>query len=74
MSESNQKKVSDLTFEEALEELQSIVKNTEMGKYCLDETLKQCERGNELRMHCEKKLQEAKLRVEKLNVGNGNSA
>lgn len=62
------KKVSDLSFEEALEELQSIVKDTEMGRDGLDETLKKCERGNELRQHCEKKLQEAKLRVEKLSV------
>jgi exodeoxyribonuclease VII small subunit len=62
------KDLSTLSFEKALEELQNIVRDVELGKDPLDEILKKCERGNELRQYCEQKLQEAKLRVEKLNV------
>ena len=66
------KKISELSFEEALEELQNLVREVEMGKGSLDETIKKCERSNELRAHCEAKLKEAKLRVEKLNVSQEN--
>jgi exodeoxyribonuclease VII small subunit len=44
------------------------VRDVELGKDPLDEIVKKCERGNELRQYCEQKLQEAKLRVEKLSV------
>ncbi len=60
--------IKDLSFEEALDELQNIVKDIEVGKSSLDEMIKKCERGTELRLYCEQKLQEAKLRVDKLNV------
>ena len=54
------------SFEEALTELQNIVKDIETGKDGLDDMLKKYERGNELRLLCEKRLQEAKLRLEKI--------
>lgn len=63
------KSINELSFEQCLEELQVIVRDIESGRDSLDETLRKCERGNELRLLCEKRLQEAKLRVEKLNVG-----
>lgn len=60
------KKVEDLTFEEALNELQDIVRGIETGKDDLDKVINDYERGNELKNHCEAKLKEAKLRIEKI--------
>jgi exodeoxyribonuclease VII small subunit len=62
----DQKNKTQPSFEEALVELQAIVKDIETGKDGLDEMLKKYERGNELRLICEKRLQEAKLRLEKI--------
>jgi len=62
----DKKKDAEPTFEDSLNELQTIVKDIETGKYGLDEMLKKYERGNELRTLCEKRLQEAKLRLEKI--------
>jgi exodeoxyribonuclease VII small subunit len=62
----DQKNKTQPSFEEALVELQTIVKDIEIGKDGLDEMLKKYERGNELRLICEKRLQEAKLRLEKI--------
>jgi exodeoxyribonuclease VII small subunit len=60
------KKVEDLTFEEALNELQEIVRGIETGKDDLDKVINDYERGNALKSHCESKLKEAKLRIEKI--------
>ena len=65
MTEDKKNKTA-ISFEEALTELQTIVKDIETGKDGLDDMLKKYERGNELRLVCEKRLQEAKLRLEKI--------
>ena len=62
----NKTKNTQPNFEEALTELQTIVKDIETGKDGLDDMLKKYERGNELRLICEKRLQEAKLTLEKI--------
>ena len=61
--------INDRTFEEALAELESIVNDLEQGSNKLDDAIKAYERGTLLKLHCEAKLQEAKERVEKINVG-----
>lgn len=61
-----QRKITDLSFEEALEELQQIVRSVETGKDSLEHVISAYERGNLLRRYCEDKLREAKLRVEKI--------
>lgn len=61
--------VDSMTFEEALKELESIVRALEEGKTNLEEAIQAYERGAQLRSHCEKKLQNAKLRIEKIMVG-----
>jgi len=60
------KEINSLSFEEALAELQEIVKNIESGKDKLENIIANYERGNALRKHCEMKLNEAKLRVDKI--------
>lgn len=61
----------DLTFEEALEKLESVVNNLEEGKLSLDESLAKFEEGIMLSRMCNTKLKEAKQRVEKLVQKNG---
>lgn len=56
----------DITFEQAAKELEDIVRKLESGQIDLENAIKDYERGNELRKICEKKLSEAKLKVEKI--------
>ena len=56
----------ELSFEDALAELEIIVNKLESGDVSLDEAIKAYERGSILKEQCEKKLNEAKLKVEKI--------
>lgn len=58
--------VVKLSFEEALSELEGIVRELEDGRGDLDESIKAYERGATLKRHCEAKLKEAQMRVEKI--------
>jgi exodeoxyribonuclease VII small subunit len=55
--------VAALSFEEALAELEQIVRGLESGKQNLEEAIGAYERGAALRQHCEAKLAEAEARV-----------
>ncbi len=73
MSIEEKKSISNMSFEEALKELDQIVNKIDSGQETLDKIVSAFARGAELRAHCEKKLQEAKLEVEKIITdGNGN--
>lgn len=61
--------IAKLSFEEALIELEKIVRNLEEGKTKLDESVAAYERGAALKRHCEAKLREARLTVEKISIG-----
>ena len=54
------------SFEEALTELESIVDAMESGEVPLAELLDQFEAGTKLLRHCESRLKNAELRIEKL--------
>jgi exodeoxyribonuclease VII small subunit len=56
----------DLSFEEALLKLEEIVTNLETGSLTLDESLSKFESGITLSRLCNKKLKNAKQKVEKL--------
>ncbi len=60
------KKIEDMSFEEALKELENSVKKIDQGTESLDASIEAFERGTLLKAHCEKKLQEAKLKIEKI--------
>lgn len=66
MSESLPDDVAGLSFEEALAELERIVKELEAGQAPLDDSIKAYERGALLRRHCQEKLRQAELRVEQI--------
>ncbi len=55
--------VSRLSFEEALAELEQIVRGLEGGQQKLEDAIAAYERGAALRRHCEAKLAEAEARV-----------
>ncbi len=58
----------NLPFEEAMRELEGIVRKLEEGRLPLDEAIKNYERGAVLRTHCESLLKEAKLKVDQIVV------
>ena len=55
--------VSNLSFEDALSELEQIVRGLESGQQKLEDAINAYERGAALRRHCEAKLAEAEARV-----------
>ena len=61
--------IARLSFEDALSELETIVRQLEDGKGELDQAIKTYERGAQLKRHCEAKLQEAQSKVEKVVLG-----
>lgn len=55
--------VAELSFEDALKELEQVVARLESGDVALEESIALYSRGAELRKHCEDKLQAAEARV-----------
>lgn len=60
------KPVDELTYEEALGELEEIVEELERGERDLQVTLRYFERGQELASYCLSLLDEAELKVEEI--------
>jgi exodeoxyribonuclease VII small subunit len=56
--------VSALSFEDALAELERIVRGLEGGQQKLEDAIAAYERGARLKAHCEAKLAEAEQRVQ----------
>lgn len=56
--------VSTMSFEDALAELEQIVRGLESGQQKLEDAITAYERGVALRRHCETKLEEAEARVQ----------
>jgi len=63
--------IDGLSFEQALAELERIVAQLESGQAPLEQSIALYERGALLKGHCEKRLEAARLRVEKIVVGAG---
>lgn len=58
--------ISKMNFEEALAELEKIVAKLESGKESLESAINDYEYGNALREYCDKRLNEAKLKIDKI--------
>ena len=67
------KKIDSMSFEEALSELEIVVKKLENGSENLENAINIYEYGDSLRKLCEKKLQEAQLKIEKISQNNDNT-
>ena len=61
--------IAGLSFEEALAELERIVRQLEEGKGPLDAAIDAYSRGSLLKRHCEAKLAEAQARVDRIIIG-----
>ncbi|HTF79485.1 MAG TPA: exodeoxyribonuclease VII small subunit [Bradyrhizobium sp.] len=68
MAENTQTDVKKLSFERAMEELESIVTRLEGGKVPLEESVAIYERGESLKRRCEELLRQAEVRVEKITI------
>ena len=62
-----------LTFEQALSELEEIVQKLEAGDASLDEAIKAYSRGIELKNQCQRRLDSARLQVEKIQFAKDGS-
>ncbi len=61
--------IKDMSFEQAMGELEALVRRLEEGRLMLEDAISSYERGTALRAHCEAKLRAAKLKVEQV-LGN----
>lgn len=61
--------IASMSFEDALAELEKIVRRIEDGRGKLDEAISAYERGVALKRHCEGKLKEAQVKIEQITIG-----
>jgi len=64
-----QSHISEMSFEQALRELESVVRRLESGDVPLDESIDLYERGEQLRKACQSRLDAAQARIEKIVAG-----
>ena len=60
--------IKNMSFEDAMTELESIIKKMEAGDVKLDQSVAFYERGIALKDHCESILKNAKLKIEKIQL------
>jgi exodeoxyribonuclease VII small subunit len=60
--------IATLSFEDALGELERIVRQLEEGKAKLDDAISAYERGAALKRHCAMKLRDAQAKVERITL------
>jgi len=69
----SEKDVSEMSFEEALAELDAVVRNLESGSVALDKSIELYERGAHLKARCEQELKRAEEKIGKIQLdGDGN--
>ena len=61
--------ISALSFEAAIGELETIVRQLESGDVSLEESVALYERGHALRAHCEARLAAAQARIKQVSLG-----
>lgn len=67
------KDVKELSFEEAMDELENVVRQLETGRIKLDEAVNFYERGLALKKICEEKLTAAKAKIDILILDKNNN-
>ena len=66
--------IADMSFEQALEQLEKIVASLETGDVPLNRSIEIYERGEALKSHCEKLLKAAEDRIEKIRLDRDGAA
>ena len=65
--------ISNLSFEEALEELENITQSFEDGDSTLEDAVNLYNKGVFLKKHCEQKLKEAKKKIDEVKINKEDS-
>ncbi|NKX44978.1 exodeoxyribonuclease VII small subunit [Roseicyclus persicicus] len=68
---SGQKQIEEMSFEEAIRELEQVVTALDRGDVALEESIKLYERGAKLKARCEAKLKEAEEKVAQITLDAG---
>ncbi|KLE36096.1 exodeoxyribonuclease VII small subunit [Aurantiacibacter luteus] len=66
--------IAAMTFEDALKALEKVVRDLEGGEVPLDQSIALYERGEQLRAHCQARLDAAQARIEKIVAGSDGRA
>ena len=66
--------IAAMSFEEAMAELETIIDTLDGGEVPLEESITIYERGAALQRHCEDKLRQAEMRVQKIVARAGGTA
>jgi exodeoxyribonuclease VII small subunit len=61
--------IAAMSFEDALKALEDVVRRLETGDVPLEESIGLYERGEQLRAHCQARLDAAQARIEKIVSG-----
>ncbi len=64
----NDKAIAEMTFEEAMQELEQVVAQLEQGDVALERSIALYERGAQLKKHCDDRLRAAEERVEQIRL------
>lgn len=64
----NTEELKDLSFEDALAQLENIVRELESGRIKLDDAVTAYEKAVSLKQFCEKRLKDAQLKIEKIEI------
>ena len=70
----SEKPIAEMSFEEALAALEQVVDQLESGRVPLEQSIALFERGDALRKHCDAKLGEAELKVQKIVAADGKAS
>lgn len=66
---SDHQTIDTLSFEDALRALETIVRQLESGDVPLEDSISLYEKGEKLRQHCQKRLDAAQARIERIVAG-----
>ena len=66
----NDGSLDKMSFEDAMKELEKLVDSLDKGDVSLDEAITAYDRGSQLKEYCEKKLNEAKMKIETIQSSN----
>ena len=70
----NDNMIDTMTFEEAMNELEKLVESLDKGDISLDQAISAYDRGSQLKDLCQKKLNEAKMKVETIQSSDNSDA
>ena len=66
--------VAEMTFEQAMSDLEKLVSQLERGDVALEDSIALYERGAELKKHCEAKLKQAEEKVAAITLDGAGQA